>query len=233
MPNDDNIEWPDDDWPTSRRKPKATPAGGRKKGSRPTGYFPSISNGGADVPYWNAVQLDFITLLEVDPNIVSFVARPLEEEVKVLVDGKPILRRIGFHLRSLKYEAYVDIVRKPGPAQDALQAYFSTMGLAYGWMTEAAIALEPRLSNARKMLEGACIEIPPDLTHMVSGAIGRGASTLGELEPFLHGWAVQHWPPACIGELTGRKLAFGLHLRRKIRIDYCREPFSAQTPVEL
>lgn len=148
---------------------------------RVSGMTPSIKMNKA-VPWRRPEERDLGFLLELDPNVDSY--QPLPHRVAIMVGSKERYHYPSYEVRSGKRTAIVDAVpgrREKDPDRQRLNrllaAFYQSRRIAYQAVPSTAIRLEPRLSNARHILDCRSFTVDDRLRDIVVQALSDGTST--------------------------------------------------------
>lgn len=196
-----------------------------KRTKRVVGYFSSVKMCGL-VPWESYLEYDYLCLLEVDNTVSAFAAQP--EVLRYRHEGVnrryyPDLR-VTYANRSrrmveVKYQSDAD-----DPDNDELFKVFGRIyarrKLTHEVVTERTIRQQPRLANARLLLEARDRKPSKQLLLQLAEAFSvYRPATLGDLE------AALRFSP------TRRDDLFGMALRGHFDIDITPAPLSADSRV--
>jgi hypothetical protein len=196
-----------------------------KRTKRVVGYFSSVKMSGL-VPWESYLEYDYLCLLEVDNTISTFAAQP--ELLLYPYEGKirryyPDLR-IGEANRTrrvveVKYQSDADDSDNK-ELFDVFRDIYASRKVRYDVVTERTIRQQPRLANARLLLEARDSTPSKQLLLQLAEAFTvHRPATLGDLE------ATLRFPSTRRGDL------FGMALRGHFDIDITRTPLSADSRV--
>lgn len=154
---------------------------------RAHGVFQS-PKAGKSLPWRNPAERDLMALLEVDPDVLSMEAWP--EEVHFVLDGRessavPALR---VHRRREPRVMVMDAAENWEAARpwrrrlsDVLRRIYAERHVPYRFFRARDIRVQPRLGNAKAVLERRGYPINPADELLVVEALSTGARTIGDV----------------------------------------------------
>lgn len=217
--------------PASGRSNTATNPGPTRKvitrrTARVIGLFSSVKME-RQVAWESQLEFDHLRLMEVDNAVVAFHAQP--EECPYVHQGKP--RRYYPDLRveladgsvrmvEVKYKADADAPENKERFV-IIKALYAERGISFEVVTELDIRRQPRLANAKLMLDYRDYDPSESLNLRVAEAFAvRRPVTLGDLE------AALGFPTERRGEL------YAMALRGHFGIDLENAPLSADSLIQ-
>lgn len=170
------------------------------------GVFASAKNA-RSVPWATRDQRDLMTLLELDPSVISY--REKAERVSVVMDGVHREHVPAFRVRTRNGEAVIDAFPTLGARNEsrlrlisALTEVYADRGVPYVALAGTDIRLEPRFGNARWVLAHRGYRPTKHEELLLVGALSsRGVRTLGQLRNELPG--VEVTGTACVMAARG------------------------------
>lgn len=182
-----------------------------KSRKRVVGYFASPKCD-ALIEWESQLERDYLTLLEMDPHVVHFVAQPVRLAYELEGRFRTYVPDFCVQYRDRKVIAEVKCDRDAAdPENQRLFAVFherfAEQGLQYEVVTESAIRIQPRLGNARLLLRYRGMSVPAEFRFALDLLLsGHRDLTLAEIE--------SRFPePHC------REWIFSLATTGKVRID--------------
>lgn len=174
------------------RKPAPSRASKPKGDRRPVLAFPSLK-AGCMVTFGRYWLVDLLTLLEVDPDVVSYTRetssvtfsldggeRTFRSDLDVLLRN----RRMALAALTTAEAALEENVI----AAAALKGLYAAKGVEFRVVTDGELKAQPRLDNAKLLLRYQRVEVPPEAVVRIAVAVAEGhASSLGDLHAALGG----------------------------------------------
>ncbi|MDQ2102883.1 hypothetical protein [Azospirillum isscasi] len=145
----------------------------RRRNTSVRGIVASLKNGVAMPWRWDA-ERDFMHLLEVDPDVLSYQRH--QKPVALIIGHRVRQHTVDFKLELIDAHqvrsALVDIVGDTStPERDArtraLSTYYTARGTHYGTVSVTEIRFQPRLDNAKEVLTGRSVEPPEERTGFI------------------------------------------------------------------
>nr|WP_295829974.1 hypothetical protein [uncultured Azospirillum sp.] len=242
MNEDDDIAGPEEasfgtDGPDPDIRPPPRKSGGEttvQRNRNERGLVASRKNG-IPMPWKREAERDFMHLLESAPEVRSYEGR--QGAIAVNVDGEILEHRVQFKVEvadasgrahTVMVDVFGSLDGAKGRLVNAVADHYSARAIHYVAITEAEVARQPRLGNAKAVLAGGAAETPEEFLLALSAALARAPATLGELERALSDWrpAGPTEPPTPL-----RHLIYAATLRGCLRLELHKEPISEHTPI--
>ncbi|WP_448187579.1 hypothetical protein [Azospirillum sp. sgz301742] len=206
-------------------RPPASPHAGkavRARNRRIRAYFQSVKNA-ASMPCTSDADQQFMYLLEADRSVRAYDRDPHTVNVRI---GETLHAHVvGFAIHLERSTVLVDI----GPADEggtsaevlgAVRDHFAETRVPYAIMPRSELRIEPRLSNAKALVQAGVTAPDPAFLLELTEAVSLGARTLGDLEAALGRWE------------GARQLIYAAALRGKVQLDLSG-PLASTTSLSL
>lgn len=196
-----------------------------KGGNKLIGKFPSVKLGRI-VWYESPLERDFLYLLEIDPDVISYQEQP--GRIYYSLGGKKRRYTPDLLVRRSRKKQIIEVKIKKRAEQEQYARLFRIAqracekeGCEFKVVTEESIRLQPRLDNAKLLYKYA--RTPVRAQHQIvchEFFVGREEASLGEVIQFF------------ASRNTGQQVAYALIYRGILSVDLM-QPFTRSCVVRL